>query len=187
MALTPKPIRREIRRARREAQRYLGEKIHHRLVRGNENVTVTRNKHGRVQGTVTLNRRFLSSSEARKVAQHEYFHAGHDTGMLRKSGKTVRVVSEAIAIISNIEHLLTSTGGAYREVLDHFHRQYRVNPPENPVHRGGLQIAVNILIKFPRKKDRMKYIRELMKRNAKAISTKKPGEQVTVDALGNIE
>jgi hypothetical protein len=198
MASNPKRVRREIKKARRFASRYLGIPIHTKIIKGHGNRTVTRLRGGRIKSTITIDKGWFEKTQGgkadaidiAKVAQHEFFHAGHEALMLKKAVTSQDIVSEAIAILSNAEFQISRGKRNYGAVLIHLMRVYR-NPrhrfyPKNKEDHFALLIAINILQMSSKKRERAAFVRELIKKNSEVVAQSKPGDEVTIDEFGRM-
>lgn len=194
MGSNPRRVRKAIKKAKRYASKYFGANFRPKIRKGSINITRTTRRGGKVRSVITLDKsQFVRDARGKtntrkvaKVAQHEFFHAMHDSLMLTKAGKTQEIISEAIAIISNAEFELARDSSAYYRYVTHLKRNLIDKPPQDKNHFHGLRIAINILLQFPIKENRKDFIRKLIEENAQKIAKIKPGDNVTINELGQI-
>lgn len=190
---TPKPVRRAIARAKIRAQKYLGVPVRAKVKKGKlregaSGTTRTFLKSGKARSEITLSSRLFRRDGKRKinaekigeVARHEFFHAGIDGHLLTEGRKGHQILSEALATLSTMEleierrekrknrtYSPQETSNFAENIREGLLAGEIVRGEENPIYYWGLLLATNILREYPRRKDRKKYIRKLVERNAK--------------------
>jgi len=186
MASTPKVVRRTAKRIRREVSNYFGFPVRARVNFGADNSSITSIRGGKAKGVISLDREMrkvgrIPMARAELVLRHEFFHVAGDSYMLKKVSNTIDLSNEAIAMVGSAENEISRLHGpnAYRRVLADYDFALRINPPRDFVHLAGLKIMLNILRKYPSKKERQKFIQELLIQNAEAV---KEGQKRNVDA-----
>jgi|GEM_PF-1563025 len=196
MASTPKVVRRLAKKTQREASNYFGFPINANVHFGAENISRTVKKGGKSKSSITLDRKLKNGGkiplkETQKILEHEFFHAGHDSFMLKKAGFASGAVSEAVAMIANAEHVIKAKSfnpQIYQKYLTHQENRLAKNPPENPTHLAGLKIMLNILRKFPEPKTRQRFIQGLLEENAQTIKKARltPSSRVLITGVGQL-
>lgn len=191
---TPKPVRRAIARAKIRAQKYLGVPVRAKTTRGPESLTRRKKKRGRTVYEIELDRTYFeqrnkSKENLRKLAeeaQHEFFHAAYNEYMLGNAKHHDVLVTEGIGMLSTLESKIDRKR-PLSAVLNDALTKLEKDPPKDKAHLYGLIIATSILEKYPKRKDRKKHVRKIMRKNAEVLKEcRRKGIKVRVNELGEL-
>jgi len=191
MASTPKVVRRLAKKAQREVSNYFGFPVHARVNLGAESKQKTKKKGGKPRINITLSRKDLMSGDKmsvgriRTILDHELFHGAHDSYLLRKTSGNTKLVSEAVALLANAERKIRDSPDpvlAYKLCVERYKYLLERRPQsfKYTIHADGMEIALSILERFPERKERKKFLRDLLEHNAAVLKEAKAAGKTTV-------
>ncbi|PIN98122.1 MAG: hypothetical protein COT90_05740, partial [Candidatus Diapherotrites archaeon CG10_big_fil_rev_8_21_14_0_10_31_34] len=192
MAKTPKPVRRAIKRAKKDVSTYFGLPVKAKLKKTNNKMVFqsrTKFKNNKPTNVVEIDRRvflkgatkgIINGKNLSAILKHEFGHSLHDTHSIVKVGKNAYLnpyVSEAMAFLSAFDVVAKNNPRKNRntKIIRSLTRVIFFNKLN--VHKVGAMIAINIIQAFPKRKQRRQYLKKLISSNKRVLSELEDGEE----------
>jgi hypothetical protein len=178
--------------ARRFVSSYLGVRVNPKIFKDSEAYSETSGNRSRVRQVVSIPQSFFARpvkiKRLRNAVLQEFVHSGVDSFFLKSGFNSPLVFSESISMLVALEPFLPREKNKLMVFMENYIDSLAKKKHFSPYleHNLAFPIMLNIIERFPDKKQRRLFVQSVLRENVAALKSAKKGDALSLDDLGRI-